>query len=103
MRVIARASLRVFWERYPDSQAALEAWFWEATHANWRNSAEVKEKYRSASIVGGERMVFNVCGNKYRLIVRINFHAGVAFVKFVGTHAEYDSIDARTVEWKRKS
>lgn len=75
----------------------MQAWFHEAKAASWRNSAELKAKYRSASIVNAERVVFNICGNKYRLIARINYASGALFIRFVGTHGEYDRIDAETI------
>ncbi len=103
MRIIARRTLREFWQRHLDAEQALKAWFAEVEAAAWKTSAEVKAKHASASIIGGERVVFNICGNKYRLVVRINYAVGVLFIKFIGAHREYDRIDAETVEWKRKS
>ena len=97
MHVIARKALIDFWTRYPDSEQALSAWYHETIRAKWRTSADVKQMYGSASIVNAERVVFNICGNKYRLIVRFNYGSGVAFVRFVGTHTEYNAIDAETV------
>ncbi len=103
MRIIARRSLREFRQRHLDSEQALKAWFAEVETAAWKTSAAVKAKCASASILGGERIIFNICGNKYRLIVGINYIVGVVFIKFIGTHRAYDRIDAETVEWKRKS
>jgi mRNA interferase HigB len=100
MRVVARASLRTFWTRHPDARAPLTAWLFEVERADWQGPAEVKANYRSASILDRNRVVFNIGGNKYRLIAAINYGVGVVFIKFIGTHAEYDKIDARTVEWK---
>lgn len=97
MHVIARKALRDFCARHPDAEQSLRAWYHEAWRAQWRSSADVKHRYRSASILTAERVVFNICGNKYRLVVRINYASGVAFIRFVGTHAEYDAIDAGTV------
>lgn len=97
MHVIARKALIEFWTRHPDSEQSLRAWYHEASRAKWRTSADVKQMYRSASIISAERVVFNICGNKYRLIVRIKYGSSVAFIRFVGTHAEYDAIDAETV------
>jgi len=97
MHVISRKTLQEFWEQYPDAEAALQAWFHEAKVASWSNSAELKAKYGGASIINSERVVFNICGNKYRLIARINYVSGTLFVRFVGTHGEYDRIDAETV------
>ncbi|MBX3729302.1 MAG: type II toxin-antitoxin system HigB family toxin [Candidatus Sumerlaeia bacterium] len=97
MHVISRRSLRAFWERHPDAEAALEAWFHEAKRAHWASSADIKARYGTASIIGSERVVFNICGNRYRLIVRVNYESQALFIRFVGTHKEYDKIDARTV------
>ena len=97
MHVISRKTLQDFWERVPDSEVALRAWFHEAEGASWQNSAELKSKYGSASIVSSERVVFNICGNKYRLVVRVNYTSGAVLIRFVGTHREYDKIDVGAV------
>jgi mRNA interferase HigB len=97
MHVISRKTLQDFWGRMPDSEVALRAWFHEAEGASWQNSAELKSKYGSASIVSSERVVFNICGNKYRLVVRVNYASGAVFIRFVGTHREYDKIDVGAV------
>src|SRR3954463_10427361 len=99
MRIISRKTLLAFYEGRPecaDAQPALEAWYREAKRASWKTPAEVKAQYRSASILKGGRVVFNVCGNKYRLIVQMNYDFGVVYIRFVGTHSEYDDIDAET-------
>jgi mRNA interferase HigB len=101
MRVIARKTLRDFWERGPqfaDSKGPLEAWFAEAVAAQWRTPMEVKDQFKNASILKSGRVVFNIGGNKYRLVVAIHYRAepGIVFVRFIGTHAEYDEIDAET-------
>jgi mRNA interferase HigB len=97
MHVISRKVLIEFWARYPDSEQPLRAWYHEATKAEWRTSADAKQMYGSASIINAERVVFNICGNKYRLVARINYGSATAFIRFVGTHTEYDAIDAETV------
>ncbi len=99
MRLISRKTLREFWEQPScvDSEQPLRAWFREATRADWKNPAEVKSAYRSASILGNNRVVFNIAGNKYRLIVKVNYAYGVVYIRFVGTHAEYDRIDVNKV------
>jgi mRNA interferase HigB len=96
MRVIVRRTLREFWEcsEYADS---LEAWYREAVQAEWSDPMEVKAQYRSASILKEERVVFNIAGNKYRLVVRINYPTQIVFIKFIGTHKQYDAIDAETI------
>ena len=97
MHVISRKTLREFGERVPDARVALEAWFREAQAAVWANSAELKHQYRTASIINAERVVFNIGGNKYRLVVRINYASKAVFLRFVGTHREYDQIDVESV------
>jgi len=97
MRVIAKRALREFWERYPDSEQQLKAWHAEAEDAIWRTPADVKGKYGTASILRDRRVVFNICGNKYRLIVKINYDFQIVYVRFVGTHTDYDLIDAETI------
>ena len=97
MRVISRKRLKEFWEREPEAEDQLRTWFTEAEEADWQNPADVKAKYRNASILKGGRVVFNICGNKYRLIVRINYDYATVYIRFVGTHAEYDEIDAETI------
>lgn len=98
MRVIAISTLRRFWEKHPDAEQPLKAWHDEATQATWTQPADIKAQYRSASILKNRRVVFNIKGNDYRLIVAIAYRLGIVYVKFVGTHAEYDKINAETVE-----
>lgn len=95
MRVIAKKTLKEFYENknYIDSKSSLESWHYEALKADWKSPNDIKEQYRSASIVGSNKVVFNICGNKYRLIVKINYYAQIVFVKFIGTHKEYDKIN----------
>jgi len=97
MHVLSRKALRDFWARVPEAEGALQAWFHEVSVAAWTSSAEVKARYGSASIISAERVVFNICGNKYRLVARINYASSTLFVRFVGTHREYDRIDVETV------
>ena len=99
MRIISRKALRRFWERpnHRDAEQPLKAWFREVAHADWATPAEVKAAYRSASIVGNSRVIFNIAGNKYRLVVRVNYGYRIVYIRFVGTHAEYDAIDAEEV------
>lgn len=100
MRVIAKRTLREFWQnpRYADSQGPLEAWHAEALKASWQTPQEVKRQFRSASIIKGGRVVFNIGGNKYRLVVSIDYTRQICFVKFIGTHRQYDAIDVETIE-----
>jgi mRNA interferase HigB len=99
MRIISRKTLRQFWEQrqYADSEQPLRAWYREASRADWKNPGEVKTAYRSASIVGDDRVVFNIAGNKYRLVVRVNYAYRVVYVRFVGTHRQYDRIKVKEV------
>lgn len=99
MRVIAKRTLVKFWSQpsYADSQGALQSWYDEAIKADWKTPQEIKAQYRSASIVGNNRVVFNVAGNKYRLVVEMQYQAGIVWVKFLGTHAQYDKIKVETV------
>jgi mRNA interferase HigB len=98
MRVIAVSTLRAFWERHPDAEQPLKAWYEEATNANWAQPADIKARYRSASVLKNRRVVFNVKGNDYRLIVAIAYKLQIVYVKFVGTHQEYDAVDAQTID-----
>lgn len=99
MRVIAKRTLREFWQIQGngDSQDALEAWHSEALKADWNDPHAVKAQFGSASILKDNRVVFNIAGNKYRLVVKINYPYQVVYVKFIGTHAEYDAIDVENV------
>ena len=97
MRIIAKSTLRAFWRRHPDAEEPLLAWYRETEKADWEIPAQVKEKYRSASFVGGNRVVFNIKGNDYRLVVKINYPYRIVYVRFVGTHADYNKIDVEEV------
>jgi len=98
MRVIAVSTLRAFWEKHPQAQTPLQVWYQSVSAAQWRTPADVRTQYGNASFVGHNRVVFNIKGNDYRLIVAVLYRAQVVYVKFVGTHKEYDQIDAATVE-----
>lgn len=97
MRIIAKKTLPEFWSRHPDAEQPLLAWYREVELEDWDTPAKVKAKYRSASIVGGNRAVFNIKGNDYRLVVKINYPHRVVYIRFVGTHAEYDAINVEEV------
>ena len=97
MRIIAKRTLRMFWEKESRAEQPLKAWYAIAAKADWSSPMEVKATYASASIVGNDRVVFNVGGNRYRPIVRFDYPHRTGFVRFVGTHAEYDEVDAATV------
>ena len=97
MRVISRKPLRDFARRFPEAGAELDAWFHETEGAEWADPAQVKAKYGSASILKAGRVVFNICGNKYRLVVKINYEFGIVYVRFIGTHREYDGINIEMI------
>lgn len=97
MRIIAIKTLKNFWEDYPDSEEALKSWYAVAKKADWKSPAEVKQTYGNASILKEGRVVFNIAGNKYRLIVWINYPYRVVYVRCVGTHRKYDNIDAQKI------
>lgn len=96
MRIISKARLRECWIRHPDAEQPLLAWYREVEKEDWDQPARVKERYRSASFVG-DRVVFNIGGNKYRLVVWIKYPFRLVYVRFVGTHKEYDRIDVKEV------
>jgi mRNA interferase HigB len=97
LRVIAKRTLREYWGQNPDSEQQLSAWYREASKSDWKSPNEIKEQYSSASILKNSRVVFNICGNKYRLIVEINYPRKWVFILFIGTHKEYDNIDANII------
>ncbi len=89
--------MREFWETHSDCEQQLKSWFKETSKAEWKNSNEIKAAYPSASVLNDNRIVFNIKGNSYRLIVKINFEYEMVWVRFIGTHAEYDKINANTI------
>lgn len=93
MRVISRKALREFWQRHGEAEAALRAWFKEAEAATWETPADIKRRYASASFLPGDRVVFNIKGNQHRLVVAVRYDLSIVFIRFVGTHSEYDRID----------
>ena len=94
MRVISRRTLREFWKEHADSEEQLKSWYRETEKSKWKNINELKLEYPSASILKDNKIVFNIKGNRYRLIVKINFDYQISWILFVGTHAEYDKINA---------
>jgi len=97
MRVIKRPTLETFWEKHRRAEEPLKAWFHEAKLAEWRSPNDIKERYRSADFLADNRVVFDIGGNNFRLVVKIAYQPGIVYIRFVGTHAEYDKIDAETV------
>ena len=97
LRVIAKKTLRDFWEKHADCEQQLKAWYQEAEDAVWKGTNDIKRDYPSASFLADNRVVFNIKGNHYRLIVKINYSYGMVWIRFVGTHGEYDKIDATKI------
>jgi len=100
MRIIALGTLKSFWEDDPSNVAAREptlAWYRQALHADWATPADVKRDIGNASILKDGRVIFNIAGNKFRIVVWINYHYRVMYIRFIGTHAQYDAIDAQTI------
>ena len=97
MRIIAVSTLREFWERNRDAEEPLKVWYQEAKTADWATPHEIKAMYGSASVLGKNRVVFNIAGNRYRLIVRFNYPYRIGYIRFIGTHAEYDRVAAEEV------
>jgi mRNA interferase HigB len=98
MRIIAIKTLKDFWEQHPDAEQPLLAWLDEARKANWSTPVEIKAQFRNASILKSRRVVFNIKGNDYRLVAAVAYRFGAIYIKFVGTHKQYDAIDADTVD-----
>jgi mRNA interferase HigB len=97
VRIIAKRTLRDFWKRHSKAKGPLEAWHQEVVHADWAVPSSVKAHFRSASVLPDNRVVFNIAGNRYRLIVQINYPYRIVYIRFIGTHAQYDAIDPRTI------
>ncbi|MEA1963088.1 MAG: type II toxin-antitoxin system HigB family toxin [Patescibacteria group bacterium] len=99
MRIISVKTIKDFWEnpKYKDSEQALRSWFFEIKKEEWKTPNDIKTKYKNVSIVGNSRAVFNIKGNKYRLVVAIKYKFKIIFIRFIGTHSEYDKIDAKNI------
>ena len=97
LRVIAKKILRDFWEIHPDSEQQLKAWYQETSSAEWANSNDIKVEYPSASFLADNRVIFNIKGNHYRLIVKINYTYQMIWIRFIGTHASYNKVNAKTI------
>ena len=99
MRVISVKKLKEFWSKskYRDSEQSLRAWYTEAKKADWPSPHQVKMVYRTASIIGNDRIVFNICGNKYRLVVAVKYDFKIFYIRFIGTHRQYDAVDVKEV------
>ncbi|MDH4200680.1 MAG: type II toxin-antitoxin system HigB family toxin [Spirochaetia bacterium] len=99
MRIIAKRTITAFYEKTPfrDSKSALEAWYDDTRKSDWKNPSDIKEKYRNASILQKNRVIFNIHGNKYRLVVKLNYDAQIVYIRFIGAHAQYDKIDSENI------
>src|SRR5512134_3844488 len=97
MHVISRKTIKDFWDRHSDAEQPLRAWFTETTSATWHGPADIKNRYPTASFLTDNRVVFNIKGNRYRLVVHVRYDLGRVYIRFAGTHAEYDKINAVTV------
>lgn len=97
MRIISRRTLRDFWSCAADAEQPLKSWFKMVSEGDWATPAAIKEQFRSASVVGDNRVVFNIAGNKYRLVVKINYPYRMVYIRFIGTHTQYDNIDVEEV------
>lgn len=99
MRIIAIGTLKKYWEKQAETESHLKSWYQEVESANWSKSSELKSQYRNASILTSKRVVFNIKGNNYRLLVDIEYRLKIVFIIWVGTHEEYDKIDAKTITY----
>ena len=98
MKIVSIKILKEFWTNYPDSEQHLKAWVDEVKQAKWQQPADIKSKYRSASVLKNRRIVFNIKGNDYRLIVSVAYRFSAVYIKFIGTHKQYDKVDAEIIE-----
>ena len=97
MRVIAKKILREFWEKHNDAEHPSKTWYKKASHSNWKDPTDIKASFARASILKSGRVVFNICGNKYRLVVDINYRKKWVFIRFIGTHSDYNKIEAEKI------
>lgn len=97
MRVISKKTLKEFWQKHSDCEESLKSWHKEAEEAIWKTPQDIKKDYPSASFLQDNRVVFNIKGNSYRLVVRINYDIAIVWIRFVGTHAQYDKINASKI------
>jgi mRNA interferase HigB len=97
MRVISVRTLKLFWEKHPDAENALRAWYTEAKKARWKGPQNIKAEYRTASILRNNRVVFNIKGNTYRLVVAVKYDFQIVYIRFIGTHMAYDKINAEEI------
>lgn len=101
MRIIKRSTLINFWKKYPDSEQPLKSWYDEAINALWKSPNELKRQFRNASVITKKRIVFNIKGNSYRLVVDIEYRIGIAFIVWIGTHKQYDKINVEEINYAK--
>jgi len=101
MRVIAVRTLKEFWRKHPETQNALRAWYQEVSKADWRNHGQLKSQFKNASVLNAKRVVFNIKGNDYRLIVDIEYRLQIMFMVWAGTHKQYEKIDAKKIGYDK--
>lgn len=97
MRVVSKSALREFWLKHANCEQALKSWYYEADKSAWKHPNDIKAEYPSASILANDRIVFNIKGNSYRLVIKISYAHQMIWIRFIGTHAEYDKIDSTTI------
>lgn len=97
LRVIAKKILREFWQKHTDCEQQLKAWYHETSKAKWKNTQDIKREYPTASFIADNRVVFNIKGNRYRLICKINYNYQMVWIRFIGTHTGYDTIEATKI------
>ncbi len=97
VRIISKRKITDFFNKHKETKSQLEAWYHETKNAEWKKPQEIKQKYASASIIGNNRIVFNIKGNKYRLVTEINYRMKIVYIRFIGTHKEYDKINAEEI------
>lgn len=97
MRIISKSTLRTFWTKHKDCEEQLKSWYKEAEEARWKGPRDIKRDYTAASFLPDNRVVFNIKGNNYRLVVKINYDYGIVWIRFVGTHGQYDKINASKI------
>jgi len=97
MRIISKKLLRALWEVHSDAEQPLKAWHAKVKLAEWKTSSDIKSDYRNASFIANNRVIFNIKGNTYRLVAAINYNFGIIYIRFVGSHKEYDKVDATII------
>jgi mRNA interferase HigB len=97
MRIISRKTLREYWDLHPEARQPLQTWYDDVRHAEWHTPADIRNVYRNAALMANDRVVFNIKGSNYRLIIAIHYAHGILYIRFAGTHRDYEKIDAATI------